>query len=164
MILNQDGKIFGKISVVDFFVTVMLILGIGILALSIPKVIASKKTEYKCIYTMEIKDVRQSSADAIVVGDEVYNLQGMQMGKILSKSVEPFEGILIKEDGTVIKAVKPGRFQVLVTVEADCTLGKGTDTIVIDKGDEISIGAQKSLFTKTVAFESEIKDVRVTKK
>jgi hypothetical protein len=69
-------------------------------------------------YTVSITDVRNYSVDALEINDKIYDAKtDTYMGKIVGKEVRPYKDYITKTDGNVVLAEKPGRFEVLLTLE-----------------------------------------------
>ncbi|KUO72761.1 MAG: hypothetical protein APF77_02015 [Clostridia bacterium BRH_c25] len=121
MLLDEKGKLFGKISIIDIGV---LLLIIALLGGAYYKFFMVDKNQNAAKFdTLEytvvlVEGVRQQSVDAIEVGADIYDVKtDTPMGKIVSKEVIPAVEQLTKADGTVVLAEKPERFNVRVTIQ-----------------------------------------------
>lgn len=120
MVMDKKGKLFGKINIIDMLVllVIMLILAAGLYkyVLSGNRGISSNPDLLQ--YTVSITDVRNYSADALDVGDKLYDAKtDTYMGKVIAKEVKPYRDYITKTDGNVVLAEKPNRFEVLLTME-----------------------------------------------
>ena len=120
MIIDEKVKLFGKISIVDIAVLVViigLISGVYFKYFVIDKENNAAKfdtLEYKII----ARAVRQYSVDAIEIGADIYDTKtDTYMGKIVNKELLPATEQLTKADGTMVIAEKPGRFNVVITIQ-----------------------------------------------
>lgn len=119
MFVDQKGRLFGKINLIDLLaVLVAVLIIIGVLykfVLSDSKGIGNN-TVIK--YTVSITDIRNVTVDAINVGDDFYDSKtDTYMGKVVGKEVKPYRDFIKKTDGMVALAEKPERFELLITLQ-----------------------------------------------
>lgn len=126
--LDNKGRLFGKVSIVDLLVVVIIaVMLVG--AFTAYQKIHSKSilTENKSLVqnntldtlevTMRLKEVRQVSMDAIHVGDEVYMKDtGKYLGEIIRVSSEPAKRLIYDLEGKAINAEVPERLDVILQV------------------------------------------------
>jgi hypothetical protein len=120
MLTDKKGKLFGRLNIIDFtalLVVLLLIAGIGYkYVFSGVKSITDNPDLLQ--YTVSITDVRNYSVDALEINDKIYDAKtDTYMGKIVGKEVRPYKDYITKTDGNVVLAEKPGRFEVLLTLE-----------------------------------------------
>jgi hypothetical protein len=160
----KDGKIFGKINIIDFLVIVLIL--ILILGAYLKFGIFGKNNNLNKTtvieYDIKVPVVRKFTIDAIKVGDEIYDSQtGNSMGKVTSINYNNAEQSLVKEDGTIVMASMKDKYDLVVTVETD-----GTENKVgfYAKGNiELKVGGDKDIETKYIKcmgtiFRIETKD------
>ena len=120
MIIDKNGKLFGKVSIIDLailLIVILVALGVGY------KVVLSRTIvsgDFKnVVYETKVSSIRQVSVDKLKVGDEVYDdLTDAPLGKILDVKVENAKDYIRKQDGSVVRADKPDAFDVILTVSA----------------------------------------------
>jgi len=162
MLLNEKGKLFGKISIVDIGV---LLLIIALLCGGYYKFFMVDKNNNAAKfdtleYTVVLSEgVRQQSVDAIEIGAAVYDVKtDTPMGKIVSKEVIPAIEQLTKADGTVVLAEKPERFNVRITIQVP---GIETDYGFRANGRmDINREFQQVLDTQMIVMETKVVDVK----
>jgi len=120
MIIDEKGKLFGKISIVDIAV-LLVIIGL-ISGVYFKFFVIDKENNAAKFDTLEYKilarAVRQYSVDAIEIGADIYDTKtDTYMGKIVSKELLPATEQLTKADGTMVIAEKPERFNVVITIQ-----------------------------------------------
>ncbi|OGO78480.1 MAG: hypothetical protein A2Y23_06720 [Clostridiales bacterium GWB2_37_7] len=120
MLINEKGKIFGRINVIDFISLLVIVLliagGIYKFVLSDMKGVSSNPDLLQ--YTVSINDVRNYSVNALNIDDKLYDPKtDTYMGKIIGKEVRPFREYITKTDGNVALAEKPQRYEILLTIE-----------------------------------------------
>ncbi len=126
--LDKKGKLFGKISIVDILV-VVLVLAMLVGGFVTYQKIASNKvlTENKGLIktnatgtlevTMRVKEVRQMTVDAFAEGDEMFfDDTGKFLGEIKAIETEPSKRLIFDRNGNPVMAEMPQRFDVLLKV------------------------------------------------
>ena len=119
MLLDEKGRLFGKISIVDIGVLLLIAVLIGGVYYKFFMVDKDQNAakfdtiEYKVL----VEEVRQQSVDAIEIGADIYDVKtNSPMGRITDIEVLPATDQLTKADGTMVIAEKPERFNVLITI------------------------------------------------
>lgn len=149
-LIDKKGKIFGIINIFDLAVVLMLGLlvvgGFHRLKTSRGQIIVE---DQKAIVQFEVNEVRQSTVDAIEVGDIFLHYdKGQHFGKIVDKQVESFREVVDTGDGKLVLADVPEKFNVIVYVEANAV---NTEDAIIIGGEQIRIGTQYRLKNKKIA-------------
>lgn len=157
-IINEKGKLFGIINIVDL--AVVLILGLlivgGVKRMKSKPIIASDST--KAHITFEIVDVRTPTVDGIVVGDELWHYdKGLYLGTIVEKEVQPYTEPL-EDNGKWISAEIPEKYRVVFKVEADV---RDNPDVIVAGGEQIRIGIEYRLKNKKIAIMSTVLNVEV---
>jgi len=161
MLLDKKGRLFGKISIIDLgmlLLIVVLMVGAYYKFFMVDKSNNAAKfdtLEYKIL----VEEVRQQSVDAIEVGADIYDVKtDSPMGKIVNKEVLPATDQLTKADGTVVIAEKPERFNVLVTIQVP---GVETEYGFRANGRiDLNRESQYVLDTRMIMLETKIADVK----
>lgn len=163
MILDKKGKLFGKVSIVDIAILLLVVALAVIFVVRVVKpvnVFSSKAV--KCEYTVTVKNIRIESVDALKksIGQPVLDSQKAKMGKVKEVAeIRPAEGFLQKTDGTMVKSDQPDRFDVDILIEADAT--KANSGVLIEGKKEISKGSSISLEMPGIGVESQITKIEV---
>ncbi|QIB26941.1 DUF4330 domain-containing protein [Caloranaerobacter azorensis] len=149
-IIDNKGRIFGLINIIDLTVLlifVLLIVGGGYkLSKSKPNVVAEGQ---KVLVKLEISNVRKPTVDGIEEGAILYHYdRGQVFGKIVEKKVKNFKEAVTTSDGKIVMADVPGKYVIDLTVEADAVI---TDQVIIVGGEHTRIGTQFRLKNKNVA-------------
>ncbi len=119
MLMDEKGRLFGKISIVD--IGVLLLIAVLIVGVYYKFFMVDKDQNAAKFDTIEYKvlveEVRQQSVDAIEIGADIYDVKtNSPMGRITDIEVLPATDQLTKADGTMVIAEKPERFNVLITI------------------------------------------------
>lgn len=149
-IIDEKGKLFGKVNLFDLFILSLLIL---IVVFGLNKY--TNKLDVRPVATKEItcklfiNNIRDVTRDTIQVGDELTESEtnGI-MGEILEKEVMASTKHVTTEAGKVVNAEVPGRYDMLLTVKGQ---GIVTDEDIILGSKTIRLGAQ--IKVKTNKYE-----------
>ncbi len=173
MIMDKKGKLFGKVSIVD--IIVLLIIFIGIVGLLFTKSrIESKKymadgsgmmvgqtAQYdKMIIKLKVSNVRDITRDAIVIGDEVYTATGdTLLGKITDVYSEPATVNVDAKDGKMYTAEVPERYDVTIVVEGSGR--KLTDGYYVDSNTRLYYGKSIEIKTTTIQTVPQVTEITI---
>lgn len=160
MLINKDGKLFGKVSIVDIAVLlVIVLLAVGLVSKFGGKSALNLSTNETIQCTLLVKNVRMFSVEALQKGGELYDKNTKEyIGDITNVSYEAGEATVNMADGTFQVVPVEGRYNVYVTVEFS---GK-----VSDKGyytaanKQIGTGSTIIFNSKFAQCESTVTDVR----
>lgn len=159
MIVNEQGKLFGKISIVDIAVVACILLFAA--AIGVRFVLPSKLNvnvgEYT--YSATVKNVRNESVTAIKndIGKIWYDEKGNEVGKLISAEEKPYVSEVTKTDGTVVLAEVPGKYTVEMKFEASAL--KGTSSILLGGKREVSNGSNLLANSESIAVTYTISDI-----
>jgi hypothetical protein len=165
MILDKKGKLFGKISIVDVIIVMLIIVvAVGTYVRFNTGRINEPSNEIKVSYKISLEGVRVFSYDALIkdLANEEnigYGDNGIIVGKIVDVQKEEYSKTLLKSDGENILAKFPDDyFKIIITVEANATYSNGgyvVNSINIRKGDLNDF----NFATKTVSVAGKVVDV-----
>lgn len=157
--LDNNGKIFGKINVMDFFIGVVilaLILGAVVRFATVDRVTGANGLEKDIVYTVRVDRIRDFGN--IQVGDALYD-RGMEfsVGTIIAIDTFPAEDKLVTNDGEVITGLVENRVDMILTIEAPGIQNeKGS---FVEKVYELLVGSNKSYYTKYREFGGRINSI-----
>lgn len=159
-IINEKGKLFGIINIIDLLVIVILAIlvvgGVKRVKTSRPDMVSETK---EAIVTIEVSEVRKPTIDGLVVGDPIYHYdKGNYFGEIVDVKVEPFKEPVESGDGKWVNAEVPDRYVAIVTVKAEAV---ETPDVIIIGGEQTRIGHQFRLKNKRVSVFGTILGVEV---
>jgi len=157
MIIDSKGKLFGKVSIIDILILVVLIAGIAGAA----KLFKSKsalpimdKTE---TYTVGLywEESPEFAVSAVKAGDIVRDLErGGVLGKVIDIQIDKAITFVETDDGQVVVGSKPGYVSYHITLE-----GTGTSDGfggVIFNGADYQIGRQLIVKVGGAIFQGRI--------
>lgn len=173
MFIDKKGKLFGKINIIDLCVILAVVIGIAGVAVSVysiknnaslTDVFKSDKSEEVTLEVgLLLKEVRDITRDAIIVGDEVFTTteDEISLGKIKKIQSEPSTRNILTFDGDVYNTVIPDKYDVTVYVETKAT--KNEKGYSLSKDVNILFGKYYEIKTttiKTTPMISSIKEVK----
>lgn len=171
MFIDKKGKLFGKINIIDLCVVLAVVIGIAGVAFSvcsirgeapINEIFASDKSKEVTLEVgLLLKEVRDVTRDAIVVGDEVFTTtKETSLGKIKKIQSEPSTRNILTDDGEVYNAVIPDKYDVTIYVETKATKNEtgyhGDENVQFLFGKYYEI---KTTTIKTTPMISSVKEV-----
>lgn len=168
--IDNKGRLFGKINVVDFIIVLVIIVALCATVFKfsfspfggIKNLIATPPIRVE--YVLKISGVRDFTAKNVVRGDRLYNEDdNTYIGVITDVEIENATEYVAKVDGTVAMTENPNRYDVYVTVECDAYTKRGTYHVVPeDKKDGMEICEYMYVKACTSRFSSmaQIFDVR----
>lgn len=159
--MDKNGKLFGKINIVDFCVVLVVILfaaGIGVRFLSRASEYVKTPKTYE--YTVSVSGVREFTVQALEKMGNITDEDGnMVVGEIVSVERVPYEVQVVTVDGEVKETVMPERLKCNVTIRAE---GKESNECYFTKDDvEISVGRTVEVISKYVNTSGVISSVEV---
>ncbi len=160
MIVDKDGKLFGKINIIDAFTIIIAIIVVFGIALRFCSAPSKNATEYiKLKYVVEIHNVRKYTVDALSKKGIVINPdQRDEVGEILDVSYSPEIWEEFDSDGNVIFVEVPNKYTVKVTV---LSTGRENDNkYYVGKDTELSVGSIINLATKYSNSSGTVKSIK----
>lgn len=157
-IIDNKGRLFGKINIIDLLVVLLIAAVVARFAISTRNKPTSIET--KTIQAMFlVKDVREATSSVIKVGDVVREVKtNVVLGEVTDVRVEPSQVFVDTADGRVVAATHPVFNDVYITVE-----GKGTasSNAVVIGNSEIRIGTSLVLTTNIYSVTSTVVGIQV---
>jgi len=159
--MDKNGKIFGKVSVIDVFVLLIILVIIGgtVYRFTAPAA-AIDRGEYIIEYTLMIDGVRDFTLEYYHIGLDVFDrMRNQHIGRIVGVRSEPQYGLGIGVDGAVVRAPRPGVMVVFVDVEAN---GRVTENAFFAEGTyEVRVGSIVNLGFKYIDVQATVHTVSV---
>lgn len=149
MIINKEGKLFGKVSIIDIIVILLLaVLAFGIYSrFSTPQGTQILSREEHLEYTVEIKNVPTGTVYALERKGKITDSVSKQtLGEIVSCSSTRAKDIRTFSDGTVKEFDNPHHFDITLTIRVKGKIGdSGYYTA---DNHPLHIGTQLAFYTK----------------
>lgn len=159
MIIDEKGKLFSKISIIDLALILLLVFAIAFVGFKVlgiggnNKIANSKAEPYEI--TFKVSGIRQVSVDALKksVGKPVSDAWSAKLGKLKKiESIEPYKTTAVKDDGTLVEVEMPEKYVVTLVLEVEGI--KTDDSIMLENKRKFSVGSSMILSTKEIAAET----------
>jgi len=148
-IIDDRGRLFGKISVIDIIAAiVVIVLAIAVFVKFKPNENPVTTTNTATVtYTIKIFSIRQSNANLLRPGDKLYTTDnGTYLGTIDHVDVEDAYIVDTILDGTYTRARVYERYDVTLTVKAPTSYSNGR--YYVDRTFELNANAEIWMRTK----------------
>ena len=160
-IIDSNGRLFGKINILDLLIIVCVIVLLFSVKVKYDKSPSQMSSDKKIVYTVEIEDVRQPTVDAIY--EKQKNVTDKEtkknLGKIIDiKPVNAKESVKLT-DGTYKVVEKEDKFDVTLTLEVSGT--ETYDNYFTSTGKKLIVGENISIHNKKVVVNGMIKSIEV---
>lgn len=159
--MDKNGKLFGKVSIIDLLVVLAVIVGIAGFSVRFYSNAADnviEKTKFE--YVVEIRDVRSFTVDALdKKGIVTEKKSGGIIGEIVNVESEPYTAQMAMSNGRLVSAKVPEKFVVKVTVH-----GEGNETengYYIGENVELSVGSTVTMASKYANSSGKITSIKV---
>lgn len=126
-ILDEKGKVFSRINVIDFLI-LLLIIGV-FLAFYAKSMLSTKEssiaedsTPVSITYLVNVRSVRTPTVDSLKasIGKDIYaDTTKPPIGKLEKIDVTGAEDFTVKDDGSYVKATIPDKYDVVLTLTVD---------------------------------------------
>ncbi len=160
--MDKNGKLFGKLNIIDLFaiVVVIVLIGGGFYRFY-GKMEKETSTPTTIEYVMEINNIRQFTVDALERKGDIFTQKTkLNGGTIVNVESKPYVQVGTMPDGTVLNAEVPDRYTAYVTVRTE---GRSGERVYLDSANtEIYVGGNLAWDTKWVQLsECSVKSLKV---
>ena len=159
--MDKNGKLFGKVSIIDILVLLAVIVGIAGFSVRFFSSAAenvNEKTKFE--YVVEIQDVRSFTVDALAKkGLVTEKKSGDVIGEIVNVESKNYTLPHVISNGRVILVDIPEKYVVNVTV-----VGEGNETsggYYIGENVELSVGSTITMASKYANSTGKVKSIKV---
>ncbi|NLP45448.1 MAG: DUF4330 domain-containing protein [Epulopiscium sp.] len=163
--IDDKGKIFGFINVIDLIallVLLVLVLGIGYRAITKKSTLGGNSaSEQEIIYTVRATEQIPQIADGLQVGDQLFAKGNFVNAKITSVTTESAKVFVETAEGEIKVAEHPQLQDIVFTIEAT-VIQKGP--ILEIGGQEIRIGAHHWVKNQTTQASGLIESIEFIKR
>lgn len=159
--MDKNGRIAGKISIIDLAVIILIIvaaIGFCIRFMSSTTTAVTSNETFR--YVVKINSVREFTVDALKKGGITTDKKSeMTLGEIKDVQVGEAKMQSTTADGHIQWSNLPERYTCMVTIEADGR--ESEDGYILDDTTELSVGRTVDIVTKYVKTTGEIISVEV---
>lgn len=163
-LIDRNGRLFGKISVIDLLVVAVVVVMAAALQFKNEQTLTgSNVQEETIVFQVQVYGVRHYVADAIRVGDGLYDLNYSSGGRALGKITEIQ---VVSDPGTVVASLNDGTFapveaedtvNLLLTVEGSGLVSGRSRSI--NRVYDLGINASRNFYTKMVQFTGTVSNI-----
>ncbi len=147
MIVDEKGRLFGKINLLDILIVVIIIGVVVAVAykLNNSKVITPFTQKDKIVTVLTADEVIEEIASTLNVGESVRDrVTGASFGVVKSIEVNPSISYTSNSNGEIVKSTRPGYKSLIITVEGEGVYSNsnvtfGNNDYYINKQYEIRI-------------------------
>lgn len=159
-VLDEKGRLFGRINVVDLAVVLVLLLVLGFGAQKFLFVNPEYQPEVETVrMTFFVEDVRQPTVEAVAVGDEVREEEtNTYLGRVVEVESGPFRDLVPTAQGEMREAEVPGHYSLTLVLEGDAQI---TDDHIAMAGQQVRIGTTLKVRSQTYEVEGVVFDLEV---
>jgi hypothetical protein len=147
--LDEKGRVFGKISIIDLVIVIVLLTAGGWFAYAkfgknLGQDIAARERSIE--FTIVVATIRPATVEALTKGGKAFEFKtGAALGTVTKVTTEPSEVWTINEDGKWLKTTDTNRLDAYVTVAGTARESESTITV---NGVEIRVGLSIGITTK----------------
>ena len=157
MLIDRNGRLFGKISVIDLLVVaVVVVMAVALNFKNNQTHTGTSISEEKVTFQIRVRGVRSYVADCIAIGDGLYDQNyssgGGALGHITDIQVERDPGTVIStlSDGTIILAEWEDTVDLLLTLEGTGLLnGK---SVALNRVYDLGVNSARTYYTQRAQF------------
>lgn len=153
-VLDDKGRIFGRISIIDLLVILVLIsvavwFGYSMFGRNLRRNVAERQQDTEIVVV--VSAIRPSTAEAVAKGGKIFEFKtGACIGEIVGVKTEPTSVWLVQGDGRWVQVESKDRVDAFVTIQGTARIGEDVITM---NGVEIRVGGSLSLKTKFAVFQ-----------
>lgn len=159
--MDKNGKIFGKISIVDICVIILVVIvAVGIAVRYGSSITTAVESDKQFEYVLKVESVREYTVNALQKMGKVTDKKSEKdLGEIVDVQVENATLQSTTASGKITNPELPDRYTCLVTIRAT---GKESDNnYILEDSTELSVGRNIELYSKYVKTSGDIQSVKV---
>lgn len=159
MLIDEKGRLFGKVNIVDFIVVAVLVLGVlgvGYKFLSSSTSLFKKNEDVQIVFFNE--DLPKYVADSIKVGDKVKDsVKNAVFGEVEDIDIKESIVFAANSEGVLMQTTRPEYISMTLTVK-----GKGiyTDTGVVFNNTDYYVGRSLELRAGNGVVWTRVKEIK----
>ena len=160
-IIDQNGRLFGRISVIDVGVLVLALVLVAAFATKdkFTPVAAIASPMQDVSYALTITNMPEGRLESLREGDTLYDTETKYaLGKVASVEAEECTISMLKADGTYVMAPIEGRYNVTVHVNAKAMVDE-RQHIYVNRTNQIAVGLTLDLYTRSALFGGVITEI-----
>ena len=162
-IVDEKGKIFGKLNIVDLGIVLLLILAFASVGYKVVREKFIERESAVIDYTLCVEGVRDQSVQAInMVYENIVDAENEDaLGDIIDVRVEQAAKIVQKTDAEYTKAFYPDKYDLYITIETKGVVSK--DGYFTDSGKKILYGDTIGINNGYSQMFGVVEDIKIVK-
>lgn len=157
-IINEKGKLFGLINVIDLLVILVIVIGgIGLLKYKDIGAFVNRMSadDTGNVYlTYSISGIKEVSVDGVSIGDTFFDEDSRQIiGPVVDKIATPSKISTTNSDGEFVYSEIPDRFDLLIKVQAK---GSWNELEIVVNNNDVQIGEKQEISSRMSNFSAVI--------
>ncbi len=162
MIIDEKGRLFGRLNVVDAAVVLALFIGAILVAGRLMGKLGITAGRERPVSVKILSDaITPETAASVKKGDRAFLIVGLdakRLGTVSDVRVRPAEVRIDNSvTGKVVYAPDPKRRQILITVSGK---GTSTDRAITISGNTVLVGDRVSIKTRRARFDGDVVDLK----
>lgn len=163
-LIDRNGRLFGKVSVIDLIVVaVVLVLAVALnMKNNHLSHTSTSVTNDPITYQVLVSGSRNYVADAVREGDLMFDQErssGGTLGKILSIEVLPGSKMAELNDGTVEVIPAEDCVNLLLTVQGEGIVSDGR--VLLNRIYDLGVNSARNFYTKYAQFTGTVTDIQL---
>ncbi|MBP8620946.1 MAG: DUF4330 domain-containing protein [Firmicutes bacterium] len=156
-VLDEKGRLFGKISIIDLLVIVVIVgavawFGYSMFGKNLRTEVSQREEETEIVVVAS--GMRPTTAEAIAKGGKIFEFKtGACVGEVVGVETEPAVVWLLEGDGRWVQTQSDDKVDAFVTIRGTARVGENVITM---NGVEIRVGGSIGLKTKFATFQGYI--------
>ena len=163
-ILDRDGRLFGKISIIDVIVLlVVAVLAVAVFVKSQRAQTSTSITDTPVIYQMLLTNQPEYMLSAIQEGDQLYDQErstGGSLGTITQVEVSDGTNLGALDDGTYAVLPAENRHNILITVEG-AGLVSADGGVALNRVYDLGVNSSRTFTTQYASFIGTVTDIQI---
>ena len=163
-ILDRDGRLFGKISIIDVIVIlVVIVLAAAVYVKTQMPHTGNSVTATTVVYQMRLENQPEYMLDAIQVGDQMFDKErstGGSLGTITDIAVSDGTDEAELDDGTIAMVPAEGYYNILLTIEGQALIGED-GSVSLNRIYDLGVNSSRNFNTKYAYFVGTIVDIQI---
>lgn len=163
-LIDREGRLFGKISVIDVMVLVVVaVLAAAVLAKDRLPQTGSSVSTVPVVYEMRVHNQPDYVVAAIQEGDQLYDQARStngSLGEIVDIQVSDGTSQASLSDGTVEMVPAEGYYDLVLTLEGQA-LVEADGTILLNRVYALGVNTNREFTTQYASFVGRITDIRL---
>ncbi|MBQ1333851.1 MAG: DUF4330 domain-containing protein [Clostridia bacterium] len=157
--MDKKGKLFGKVSIIDIILIIIIIAAVCAVGLKTMNAGSSAqvKSDTQFYVTFKVENVRSYTLDAVEEGDIFYEKNAAKLGTVTAVSGEPYMEIVTLQDGTSMQSPSVERYTVYITML--CEGKEDADGFYIGGTKQVASGMDIKLKSANLNCNAEVYDV-----